>query len=265
MNIYEEIVERRRRGEACVTATIIDRRGSAPRKDHAKMLILQDGKALGSIGGGCMEAEVWQEAMKAMKDGEPKVMHFDLTSKDAAEGGLVCGGKLDVYLEPILPDPRLIIFGGGHVSKMLARICKMIGFHITVVDDREAFANKERFPEADALVVDEFEKACQSISVNEHTYLLIVTRGHQYDQAVTEWAVHTKARYIGLLGSKRKVALIRKHLLEIGIPKKQLANLYAPIGIDIGSETPEEIAVSVAAELVTVRKNRGVPRRDWTK
>jgi xanthine dehydrogenase accessory factor len=263
MNIYEEIAACLQRGESCAVATIIACTGSAPRKDHAKMLIFQDGRSSGSIGGGCIEAEVWQIAMKSLNDGEARIQHFDLSSKDAAEGGLMCGGKLQVYIEPVLPSPRVIIFGGGHVSKSLVQICKLLGFLVSVVEDREAFANKGRFPEADQLIVGEYEKVLAELNVDSHAYILIATRGHEFDLQVTEWAVRTPARYVGLLGSRRKIAIIRKHLIETGVPKENLANLYAPVGLDIGSDTPEEIAISVAAELVMVRKNRGRPRVDW--
>jgi xanthine dehydrogenase accessory factor len=227
------------------------------------MLIFQDGHSLGSIGGGCMEAEVWQLAMKSMLDGEARILNFDLSNKDAAEGGLMCGGKLEVFIEPVIPSPSMLIFGGGHISKSLVQLCKLLGFIVTIVDDREDFANQQRFPDADRVIVGEYGQALSELHADSQTYVLIVTRGHEFDLQVTEWAIQTPARYIGLVGSKRKIGIIRKHLIESGIPREKMARLYAPIGLDIGSETPEEIAVAVAAELIMVRKNLGKPRIDW--
>jgi xanthine dehydrogenase accessory factor len=254
-DIYEEIVELRRQGSRAALATIVVRKGSTPRKDAAKMIVYEDGRQMGSIGGGCIEAEVCREALLVMRIEKPKLMSFDLTENDAEESGLLCGGTIEVYLEPILPDPTLFIFGAGHVGQCVAQTVKGIGFKIAVVDDRIKYASAERFPQADTIFVDSWDAIFQRLPVNDSSYILIATRGHNYDLACLRFAVKSPARYIGLLGSRRKTRLLYEVLEREGIDPEVFERVYAPVGIEIGSETPEEIAVSIAAELIAVRKN----------
>lgn len=262
-DIYEEIVELRRRGQRAALATIVVRKGSTPRKDAAKMLVYEDGRQMGSIGGGCTEAEVCREALLVMRVEKPKVLTFDLTEDDAKESGLLCGGIMEVYVEPILPDPTLFVFGAGHVGQCVAQVAKGIGFKVAVVDDRIKYANRERFPQADGFYVDSWEAVFQKLPVNDSSYLLIATRGHNYDLACLRFAVQSPAKYIGLLGSRRKTKLLFEALEREGIDPANFERVFAPVGIEIGSETPEEIAISVAAELIAVRKNLEVrPLKD---
>lgn len=254
VNIFEEIVRLRREGRPIVLATIVKRIGSTPRKDCARMLILDDGSTIGSIGGGCVEAEVWSLAREVLRTRRARLARFELNEDSAEEEGLVCGGTVEVFVEPIMSEPRLIILGAGHLGKAVAEIAHRIAFKITVIDDRESFANRERFPDAEAVVVSNFSKAFVDLSVDENCYILVVTRGHKHDQAATEAAIKTPARYVGLVGSRRKIKLIVEALLEKGVNADLFDRLYAPIGLDIGSETPEEIAVSVTAELIAVEK-----------
>ncbi|MBP1609778.1 MAG: hypothetical protein H6Q04_2013 [Acidobacteria bacterium] len=258
-NIYEEIVELRRRGARAALATIVARKGSTPRKDAAKMLVYEDGRQLGTIGGGCNEAEVIKEALIAIRSEKPTLLHFDLTDEDADESALLCGGTMEVYVEPILTDPTLIIFGGGHVGQAVAEIARMLGFRIAIADDRIKYANPERFPHADALYVDTWDEIFKKLPVNASSYLLIATRGHQYDLACLRFSLQTPAQYIGLMGSVRKTRLLFEALEKEGMDKSGFDRVYSPVGLHIGSETPEEIAVSVAAELVAVRKHLDVP------
>ncbi len=223
------------------------------------MLIREDGTTLGSVGGGCVEAEVWQTARQVIRSGRAELVRYELTEEDAENEGLVCGGTVEIFVEPIVPDPRLVILGAGHLGQAVCRLAAGVGFRITVIDDREAFANAERFPDAERILVRPLETALEGLEVGPATYLLIVTRGHRHDQIATEQAIRTAACYIGLVGSRRKIKLIVEALLEKGYPPERFQNLYAPIGIPIGSETPEEIAVSVVAELIAVRK--GVHQR----
>jgi xanthine dehydrogenase accessory factor len=253
-DIYEELAHVRRQGLRAALATIIERKGSTPRKDATKMLIYEDGRCTGTIGGGCTEAEVCREALLAIRRGKPQLLRFDLTGDDAEDGGLICGGSMEVYVEPILPDPALVIFGAGHVGRCVADIAKNVGFRILVVDDRVKYANRERFPNADALYVDGWETAFGQLPVNESSYLLIVTRGHQYDLACLRYALKSPAKYIGLMGSRRKIKLFYETLENEGIDPTQFKRVHAPVGIEIGAESPEEIAVSIAAQLIAVRK-----------
>ena len=350
-DIYSEIVKALEKKEKVALATLITRVGSAPRAVGAKYLIKGDGTSLGSIGGGCVEAEVWQKAQKVMEEAKGEILHFDLTSEQLAEGGLICGGNIDIFLEPLNEDflnvyqevsrikqkggsailatlvsvdgdfpkgegskalikpsgekvgfllggvelekkilregeaqlkekkpkvlvfrhedrrmevllepvfsePTIYIFGGGHISEQLAPLAKKVHFKVVVVDDREMFANRERFPEADEVIVSEFEKCFDQLNIDDSSYIIIVTRGHLYDGFVLEQAVKTNARYIGMIGSKKKIKTLYEILVKKGVSKETLNRVHAPIGLDINSETPEEIAVSIAAELIKVRGER---------
>jgi xanthine dehydrogenase accessory factor len=254
-DIYQRIVDIRREGRRAALATIIARRGSTPRRDPAKMLIYEDGGQAGSIGGGCVEADVCREALAVMRSEKAKLLSFDLTDDDAEESGLLCGGVMEVYVEPVLPDPTLFVFGAGHVGQCAAEIARSVGFRIAVVDDRIKYANSDRFPEADGVYAGPWEEVFSRLPVNDSSYILIATRGHRYDLACLRFAVQSPARYIGLLGSRRKTKLLFEALTKEGIDPSRLERVYAPVGLEIGSETPEEIAISIAAELVAVRKN----------
>jgi len=255
-DFYEEILKLRSEGKSGALATIVSTKGSTPREIGAKMLILEDGKLLGSVGGGCMEAEVWQEAKKVMAEDRPKTIHLDLTGKEAEEGGMICGGVMDIYIEPITPPPRVFIFGGGHISVFVSKMSTMVGFQVVVVDDRPQFANQERFPEADEVIAEEFPFVFPKLKVNKSSYLVIVTRGHAYDQEVLEWALGQEVKYIGMIGSRKKIQTVYDALKQKGIPPDQLQRVYAPIGLNIGALTPEEIAVSIVAQMIQVRRQK---------
>jgi xanthine dehydrogenase accessory factor len=254
LDIYEEIIRIQRSGGRAALATIVSRKGAAPRKDTAKMLVREDGSMLGSIGGGCVDGEVWQEAMDAIRDGAPRLVNYRLTEKDMAESGLICGGVLDVFIEPITAAPVVHIFGAGHIAQPLSRMAKIAGFGVVVVDDRPTFANTERFPDADSVYSEGFDEAFADLQVNKNSFIVIVTRGHLHDQHVLKWALGTDARYIGMIGSKRKIKTVYKNLQEEGVPEGEFKRVRAPIGMNIGAETPEEIAVSILAEMVQVYK-----------
>jgi xanthine dehydrogenase accessory factor len=347
-DIYSEIVKALEKKERVALATLITRMGSAPRAVGAKYLIMGDRTSVGSIGGGCVEAEVWQEAQKVIEKREGRILHFELTSEQLAEGGLICGGNINIFLEPlgeefldiyhevarikqkggsailatlisvngafskgkgskallktsgeklgsllgglelekkilkeseallkekkpkvlvlssenrnmeillepVFSEPTVYLFGGGHVSEQVAPLAKKVHFKVVVIDDREMFANRNRFPEADEVIVSEFERCFDKLNIDESSYIVIVTRGHLYDGFVLEQAVQSKARYIGMIGSKKKIRTLYDNLMGKGMTKEILDRVYAPIGIDINSETPEEIAVSIIAQLIKVR------------
>jgi xanthine dehydrogenase accessory factor len=181
-------------------------------------------------------------------------MTFNLGQDAAYDNGLICGGQLDVFIEAVIAPPRAFIFGAGHISKSLSKLSAMAGFHTTVIDDREMFANRERFPDADAVFADEYENIFGQLNINESSYIVIVTRGHRDDMRVLRWAVGTTARYIAMIGSKRKVISVVKELEKEGIPAAAFERIFAPMGLDIGAVSPEEIAVSVTAEMIAVRR-----------
>jgi xanthine dehydrogenase accessory factor len=258
MDIYNEIVQLRNSGRTCAIATIVECRGSSPQKQGAKMLVRDDGSLLGTLGGGCLEADVRQAALMAMRDKSPLTLPFELTEK---EGGLVCGGAVLVYIEPVLPVPHVVILGAGHVGKALAGLAKFGGFRATVVDDRREYANPEHVPEATDLIVKDFGSAFEDLSVGEETFVVVATRGHNHDLDAVKAALRTGAGYIGLLGSRRKKALLFKALRESGIDQEDVDRVITPVGLDIGSRTPEEIGISIMAQIIERRNTHGGMRR----
>lgn len=254
MDIFEELVRLRREGRKCALATIVEVQGSIPSYQSAKMLVRDDGSIVGTIGGGCVEAEVWNAAREVMETGKPRYLQFTLNQDLAYENGLICGGQLHVYVEPIFPPPVALIFGAGHISKSLNKVAALAGFRTVVIDDRESFANRERFPEADEVYAADYEEVFTRLRVTDSTYIIIVTRGHRDDLRVLRWAVTTPAAYIAMIGSKRKVITLVRALEQEGVPLDALERLSAPMGLEIGAQTPEEIAVSVVAEMIAVRR-----------
>ena len=255
MDVYEELVELRRSGEKCAVATIVEVAGSIPSFQSAKMLIRQDGTMVGTIGGGCTEAEVWQAARDVIDTEKPRMLQFNLGQEAAYDNGLICGGQLNVYVEPVLPVPKALIFGAGHISKSLSKVATLAGFATTVIDNRDSYANRERFPEASEVIAAEYEEVFPALSCNDATYAIIVTRGHKDDMRVLRWAAEQPLRYIGMIGSKRKTLEVAKQLHKEGVALDKLSRVHAPMGLDIGAVTPEEIAVAVVAEMIRRRRN----------
>jgi xanthine dehydrogenase accessory factor len=253
MDIFEEIIRLRREGRRAALATIVHTNGSIPSYESSRMLVREDGSIAGTIGGGCVEAEVWAAAKEVIRGEAPRKMVFNLNNDASYDNGLICGGTLEVFVEPILPQPTLHIFGGGHVSMALAQAAHSAGFAVNVIDDREAFANKDRFPMA-AEVYTSFDAAFAKLQPNAASYLVIVTRGHKDDLRCLAWALRTNARYIGMIGSKRKVLSVYKALEKEGYKPEKFERVHAPVGLEIGALTPEEIAISITAELIAIRR-----------
>jgi xanthine dehydrogenase accessory factor len=253
MDIFEEIVRMRRAGERGALATIVHTNGSIPSYESSRMLVREDGSIAGTIGGGCVEADVWAAAKEVIELEQPRKMTFNLNHEAEYDAGLICGGTVEIFVEPILPQPKLYIFGGGHISTAVARVAAGAGFAIGIADDRVAFANPDRFPMAGEIYTT-YEEAYQRIKPGASSFLLIVTRGHKDDMRVLAWAVRTGARYIGMIGSKRKVISVYQALEREGIPSEKFDHVHAPVGLEIGALTPDEIAISIAAELIAVRR-----------
>lgn len=353
LDIFKETIDALQHEPRVMLATIISTSGSTPASALSKMLIKNDCTSLvGTVGGGCMEADVAEHAKIIYPENIAKIVSYRLV-EDGIEQGLICGGTLTILIEPVTkesvpllthlrtlrdegedcvlvtilteggskiekiiighPDdegrfpydvkamtvkgliskvspidadveglvrtvyqkgetqhlqtdafelilepmmgkPSLVIFGGGHVSKFVSRTAAMAGFGVTVIDDREMFANAKRFPEAEKTIAVEYENAFDQVTVKPSTYIVIVTRGHRYDEIVLEQAVRTPAKYIGMIGSRRKVFTTYQHLAERGTPVASLKKVYAPVGIDIGAVTAEEIGVSIVAELIKIRR-----------
>lgn len=259
MDIYEEIVRLRQQGRKAALATIVHTQGSIPSYASSKLLIRDDGSIVGTVGGGCVEAEVWAAAREVMEQEKPRKLTFNLNADPRYDVGLTCGGTLEVFIEPILAQPVCYIFGAGHVGVHLAKFAAHTGFSTVIVDDRAQFANRERFPEASAIHAEDFDQTFARLDPNELAFIVIVTRGHKDDMRVLRWAVGTRARYVGLVGSQRKVLKIYQALESEGISREKLERVHAPIGLEIGALTPEEIAVSILAELIAVRRHASLP------
>src|SRR6202044_433829 len=212
MNIYEEIVKLQRSGSGGAVATIVSSRGSIPSFQSAKMLIRDDGSIAGTIGGGCVEAEVWQAPRKVIAQEKPRTLSFDLNQDPKYDTGLVCGGTLEIFIEPVLPVPLLYVFGAGHVAIELFKAARNAGFDCIVIDDREAYANAERFPAAQQIIAKDFDDAVKELTPTESSYIVIATRGHRDDMRVLRWAVQTPARYVGMVGSRRKAITVFREL-----------------------------------------------------
>ena len=332
MDLYSIIDDYLEKGSGGALATIVKKLGAAPREEGAKMFVGKDGKFYGTVGGGCTEAEVWQEARKVMKTGVAKLLHYTMDGKQLEDEGMICGGNVDVFVEPVtekhrtlyraLSDlerqgrgallitrfsdeglskslveedgtvlgdavdkgmradfqrythekrplvsgntiveplqtaPVLYIFGAGHVSQYVSRVATMVDFNVTVIDDREDFANRERFPEAERVIVDDFARVFDQLIFHGNEYVVILTRGHKHDAVVLEQAMKRPSRYVGMIGSKRKTRMVMDYMRQQGFDETTLKSVYAPIGIAINSETPQEIAISIAAELIKVRRGQ---------
>ena len=241
-------------GEPAALVTVVSTRGSTPQKAGARMLVHGDGRIVGTIGGGCLEAEMTRRARQAIVDRRAELASYDLTPAEAGEDGLVCGGRMQVFIEPIEGTPVLCLFGAGHVAQPLSRMARACGFRVEVADDRAKFANAERFPDADLLVVDAFPSAAARMTLGPNTFAVVVTRGHQGDAVALESVLKHDLRFIGLLGSRTKIVHIFAALAERGVASERLAAVHAPLGLEIGAQTPEEIAVSILAEMIAVRR-----------
>lgn len=241
-------------GERAALVTVVATEGSTPQKAGARMLVHADGRIVGTIGGGCLEAEMTWRAREAIEARRPRLVSYDLTPDQAGEDGLVCGGRMQVFIEPIEAVPVLCLFGAGHVAQPLARMAKACGFRVELVDDRVKFANAERFPEADLIVVDEFAAGAGKMTLGSSSYAVVVTRGHKGDADALRAVLGRGLRFVGLLGSRPKVVHIFSALKELGVAPEELARVHAPLGIEIGAETPDEIAVSILAEMIAVRR-----------
>ena len=265
MDIYEQIVQLRREGRRGAVATITNVRGSIPSFQTAKMLVRDDGSIVGTIGGGCVEAEVWEAAREVMEQEKPRSLTFNLNNNPKYDTGLVCGGTLEIFIEPVLPTPLLYIFGAGHVALELFQAARRAGFDCVVTDDRAAYANSERFPNALQIIAKDFDAALAELAPRDSSYIVICTRGHRDDMRLLRWALQTPARYIGMIGSRRKAITVYRELTREGLDPTLFSRVHSPVGLDIGAVTPEEIAVSIVAELIAARRHaeRALPHMSW--
>lgn len=250
-DIYREIVDILDQGGNAALATIISKEGSSPREVGSKLLLREDNSFTGSVGGGALEAAVLRAARETLVNGEPRLARF---GDDDGEGSR-CGGTLDVYIEPILSAPTLYVCGAGHVGQYVAQAGHMAGFRVVVADEREELATRDRFPDAGEIMVGPLPHVLSTLVVGPASYIVIV-RGHDQDGEILDWAARTPARYVGMIGSKSKVKGVLDDLEARGISRARLEGVRAPIGLDIGAETPQEIGISVVAEIIKARRRK---------
>ena len=256
--MFAALGEALKAGEEVALVTIVSANGSTPQRVGAKMLVYADGRVVGTIGGGCYENESLRKAREVLKTRKACTVRYELADDFAAESGLICGGQMEVFIEPIEPSPTVYVFGAGHVGQFVGQVAHQAGVRVHVIDDREKLAHRARFPDAAEIVVDDIPAWLASHTLPSSAYGVIVTRGHRHDLDALRALANQNLRYLGLIGSRAKVKRIYDVLVEEGsVPVDRLATIHAPIGLDIGAVTPQEIAVSIVAELIAIRRGKG--------
>ena len=253
-----ELIEKR---EAVALVTLTGKVGSGPRDSGSMMLVDAKGKLIcGTIGGGGVEEKAKADAMACIEKGESSSFSYELTLKDTEKSlGMACGGMVDIFIKVFAPEKSLVVFGCGHIGEVLCKMGKLIGYHITVVDHRSEYANSQRFPDADEILTGELKTLLEQVKISEDSSVVIVTHGHVYDLEVLRTALKSSARYIGMIGSRNKVSYCFNELKKEGVSESELDRVYAPIGLDIGGDSPSEIALSILAEISAVRYLKEAP------
>jgi len=256
-DIFEEITRIKREGLRAALATVVSGGSGAPGKTGFRMLTYSDGKILGTVGGGLFEAKVREEALRCIQERRSRLLKLKL-DQNTSGIGVLCGGEAEVFVEPILPVSSIFIFGGGHIALPLAQFAKALEFSVVVIDDREEFASRDRFPGADEVKAGDFSTIIGSTEFHSDDCIVIITHGHQHDEVVLKECLSKKNRpeYIGMIGSKAKVSTVFSNLKREGVPEELLAKVNAPIGLDIGAKSPAEIAISIMAEIVARKYGR---------
>jgi len=259
-DIFEEIIKTRKEGIPAALATVTAVKGSSPGKENFKMLVRQNGEIIGTVGGGTLESKVIEKAKKIILTEKAEEFEFNLVEEGPDASGMLCGGKVSVFIEPIV-GTFAYLFGGGHIGLYLNQVLKMIGFSTIIIDDREEFSNKERFPDASETYAGNYQEIMNKLDIKNPAYIIITTRGHSYDEEVLEWAVKQDVKYLGMIGSSRKVKTVYKNLREKGIEQEALNKVKAPMGLDIGAQTAEEIAVAIVAQIISIKRKDSI--KNW--
>ncbi len=255
-NMFEKVLEVQKDHRASALVTVIRTEGSTPRKVGSKMIVFADGEIIGSVGGASVEALVIEKAKECIKSGECIIDFHDLNDPSNKDTGMICNGIMEFFIEPLTIQSHLFIFGAGHVGLALARLAYQVGFEYTVIDDREEFANRDRFPDALEIVVDNMGVYADALECHPADFIAIMTRGHINDYEVIKGIIQKPYRYLGMIGSISRRNEIYAKLRETGVSDDLLKQVYSPIGLKIHGETPEEIAVSIVAELIKVRSEK---------
>ena len=260
IKILKKLTEYIERGQEAALITVTKAQGSSPRGMGSRMLVDAQGKLIeGTIGGGAVEEKAKQDGAECIKRGISKSIHYELNSSNSENAlHMACGGNVDVFIKVFKGREELLVVGGGHIGVKLCQVAKILGYHVTIVDERKEYLNKDRFPDADELKVGNIGEILEKHPVSDKTSIVIVTHGHKHDQIALEKVIHSSARYIGMIGSKAKVSLCFKNMSDKGIAKELLSKVHAPIGLDIGGETPEEIAIAIMAQIQAVKYNKEV-------
>jgi xanthine dehydrogenase accessory factor len=253
-NIYQFLAEIERSKESAALCVVTKSEGSTPRHVGSKMLVYPDGRFIGTVGGGELEHRVVIEAGLALADGQPRLLHYNMSDPARGDPG-VCGGQVEVFVDPILPPATLVIIGGGHVGKAVTHLAKWLGFLVAVSDDRPEFCNKETVPEADAFYICPMNELPKHLKIDRRTCLILTTRGSSVDAEGLPALLDTQAGYIGVIGSKRRWATTVKQLTSMGILPEKINRIHSPIGLELQAETPNEIAISILAEILMIRAN----------
>lgn len=251
--IIEELIEAQKAGKPVVLATVTKARGSVPRHAGSKMLVYENGEISGTVGGGEMEARVIKEAQEALNDGKPRILPYSLVDPQRGDPGL-CGGEMELYLEPYLPPMTVLVIGAGHVGQAVADLAHWLGYQVVVNDDREELVSEEVVPNADVYLPGSIEDALAQHKITRNTYVVLLTRNVKIDKEILPHLAKTPAPYIAVMGSRRRWEHTKKLLLEEGLTEEQLSRFHSPVGLELNAETPEEIAVSVIAEIIMLRR-----------
>ena len=252
-SLLATLADLERSGGEAALATVVRARGSVPRHPGAKMIVYPDGRILGTVGGGQLESRVIEEAQAALRDNQPRLLHYRLVDLQVGDPG-VCGGEMEVFVEPIKPQPTVVVIGAGHVGRAVTHLAKWLGFRVIVSDDRPEHATPDWAPEADEYIAAPMADLPARIPINGQTYLVLTTRGMPVDVPGLPALLQTSAAYIGIIGSRRRWATTLKQLRETGLPAEGLARVHAPMGLELNAETPEEIALSILSEIVMLRR-----------
>lgn len=254
MNIYEAVLDLQKSGFSGALCTILETHGSVPRHTGSKMLVKEDGTLVGSVGGGEIENRVIQEALQVIQDGKPRKLNYKMVDPNAGDPG-ICGGQAEVYVEPILPKPQVVVVGAGHVGKAVVHLAKWLGFKVVLSDDRGEFCNAQMTPGADEYLICRMSEIPQKMHINRQTYFILTTRGVPIDTDGLPPLLETPAPYIGVIGSKKRWITTRRNLLANGVGETELGKVISPIGLELKAETPEEIAVSIMAEVMMIKND----------